>query len=183
MTQIVLVRHGHPILEGEDHARWILSDEGRQASRVLSGDPIWDSVGALFTSPERKAGETARIIGESRRIPVEVREELREIRRPFEGEDYEDKIRGFLKGKGPDGWETREAAETRLRRVMKDVFLQEGDVGVVSHALLLTLFLAQVSSVEPSFWLHRSIGFAEYAVYDSDAGRLLRGFREPASRT
>ena len=182
MPQVVLVRHGQPAIEGEDHARWILSDEGREAARILSEDPIWEGVGRLFTSPERKAQETARIIGESRGIPVEVREDLSGIRRPFEGEDYEDKIRTFLKGKGPDGWETREAAETRLRRSMKDILLWDVDVGVVSHALLLTLFLAQVSSAKPSFWLHHSIGFAEYAVYDSDAGVLLQGFRPPVRR-
>ncbi len=182
MPQVVLVRHGHPTVKGEDHARWILSDEGREAARILSEDPIWEGVGHLFTSPERKAEETTRIIGESRGIPVEVREDLREIRRPFEAEGYEDKIRAFLKGEGPDGWETREAAETRLRRSMEEILPGDADVGVVSHALLLTLFLARVSSVEPSFWLHQSIGFAEYAVYDSDTGVPPRGFREPAPR-
>ncbi len=65
---------------------------------------------------------------------------------------------------------------------MGDILPGDADVGVVSHAILLTLFLARVSSVKPSFWLHHSIGFAEYAVYDSDTDALLRGFREPAPR-
>ena len=183
MPQVVLVRHGHPAVEGEDPARWILSDEGREAARILSENSIWEGVGRIFTSPEWKAKDTARIITETWGIPVEVREDLREVRRPWEAEGYEDKIRAFLKGEGPDGWETREAAETRLRRLMEVFLLGNADVGVVSHALLLTLFLARVSSVRPSFWLHHSIGFAEYAVYDSDAGVLLRGFREPGRRT
>ncbi len=182
MPQVVLVRHGHPVVEGEDHAGWILSDEGREAARILSQDPIWESIGRIFTSPEPKAEDTARLIAETRGIPVEIREDLREVQRPWEAEDCEDKIRAFLRGEGPDGWETREAAEIRLRRLTEDIFLGDADVGVVSHALLLTLFLARVSSVKPSFWLRHSIGFAEYAVYDSDAGVLQRGFREPAPR-
>ncbi len=182
MPQVVLVRHGHPVVEGKDHAHWILSDEGREAARILRQDPIWEGVGRIFTSPELKAEDTARVIAETRGIPVVVGEDLREVRRPWEAEGYEDKIRAFLKGEGPDGWETREAAETRLLRLMEDILLGDADVRVVYHALLLTLFLARVSSVKPSFWLHHSIGFAEYAVYDSGAGVLLRGFHEPAPR-
>ncbi len=180
MPRVVLVRHGHPTVEGEDHARWVLSDEGREAARILREDPIWEGIERIFTSPERKAEDTARIIGEAQGIPVGVREDLREVRRPWEAEDYEDKIRAFLKGEGPDGWETREAAETRLLRLMEDILLVDIDVGVISHALLLTFFLARVSSVRPSFWLHHSIRFAEYAVYDSDAGVLSsRDFARP----
>ncbi|MFQ5919973.1 MAG: histidine phosphatase family protein [Thermoplasmata archaeon] len=183
MARVVLVRHGHPRQEGEDHAHWALSSEGRAAAALLSKDPIWKGVGLLLTSPERKAEETARVIAEALGTPVEIREDLREVRRPWEAEGYEDKIRAFLKGRAPKGWETREAAEARLQRVVSKITGAKADIGVVSHALLLTLFLARASSSEPAFWLQHSIGFAEFAVYESDADVLLQGFRRPTPRT
>ncbi len=108
---------------------------------------------------------------------MEIREELVEIRQPIETEDYEDKIRAFLKGEGPSGWETREEGEARLQRVIGEMSRGDPDVGLVSHGLLLTLLLARITAAEPAFWLHHSIGFAEYAVYDSEAEVLLHGFR------
>lgn len=182
MPLVVLVRHGDPRLEGEDQGRWPLSTEGREAARILSEAPIWETVERLYTSPEPKAEKTAEVIAEARGLPVEVRDELREVQRPWEAENYEDKIRAFLKGESPDGWETRASAEARFQRVMEEVRHGGADVGVVSHALLLTLFLARVSSVEPAFWLHHSIGFAEYAVYDSEAEVLRRGFQGSSAR-
>lgn len=54
---------------------------------TLSQEPVWETVECIFTSPEPKAEETARTIAEARRIRVEIREDLREIRRPTETED------------------------------------------------------------------------------------------------
>ncbi len=60
---------------------------------------------------------------------------------------------------------------------MEEMSRGDTDVGLVSHGLLLTLLLARITAAEPAFWLHHSIGFAEYAVYDSEGEVLLRGFR------
>lgn len=177
MVRVVLVRHGHPRVEGGGPSRWTLSAEGREAALTLSQEPVWETVECIFTSPEPKAEETARTIAEPRSIRVEIREELVEIRRPIETEDYEDKIRAFLKGEGPSGWETREEGEARLQRAMEEMSHGDTDVGLVSHGLLLTLLLARITAAEPAFSLHHSIGFAEYAVYDSEAEVLLHGFR------
>ena len=177
MVRVVLVRHGHPRVEGGDPSRWTLSAEGREAALTLSQEPVWEAVELIFTSPEPKADETARTVAEARSIPVEIRENLREIRRPFEAEDYDDKVRAFLKGEGPSGWETREEGEARLQRAMHEISRGDTDVGLVSHGLLLTLLLARIAAAEPTFWLHHSIGFAEYAEYDSEGEVLLRGFR------
>lgn len=176
MARVVLVRHGHPQIDGEGHARWGLSTEGQRAVRALSHQAVWEAVQHIYTSPERKARETAQILAAPRSIPVEIREDLREIRRPFETQGYEDRLRAFLKGETPQDWESREAAEARIIGSMEEVSRAGMDVGVVSHALLLTLFLASIMGAEPTFWLHHSIGFAEYALYDTDRRALVRGF-------
>ncbi|MEE9591957.1 MAG: histidine phosphatase family protein [Thermoplasmata archaeon] len=176
MAKVILVRHGHPLVEGEDPRQWHLSDQGREIARALSREPIWEPVSTIYSSPEPKARETALVVAEERGLPVKVLEDLGEVRRPYEAGDYEDRIRAFLKGRAPPGWETREAAEGRIWRAMTEVSKGAAQVGVVSHGLLLTLFIAGVMGAKPTYWLHHAIGFAEYALYDTDTRTLMRGF-------
>ncbi len=176
MARVILVRHGHPRREGKVPARWTLSAEGRRAVQALSYEAVWQPAQRIYSSPERKAKQTAKILAAARGIPVEIREDLREIQRPFEARGYEDKLRAFLKGETLPGWGSRDAAEARIRGSMEEISRGGIDAGVVSHALLFTLFLASTMGREPAFWLHHSIGFAEYALYDTDTRALVRGF-------
>ncbi len=178
MARLVLVRHGRPRREGKAPARWTLSAEGRRAVQAVSHEAVWEPAQRIYSSPERKARETAKILAAPRGIPVEIREDLREIQRPFEARGYEDKLRAFLKGETPPGWEIRDAAEARIQESMEEISRGGIDAGVVSHALLLTLFLASTMGTEPAFWLHHSIGFAEVALYDTATRTLVRGFGE-----
>ncbi|MFQ5553217.1 MAG: histidine phosphatase family protein [Thermoplasmata archaeon] len=182
MARIVLVRHGHPRAEGRERSRWGLSDEGRTVVATLGEEAVWKTVERIYASPERRAQETAQMVANRWDIPLEVREDLGEVHRPFEVRGYEDKIRAFLKGKALEGWETRQVAEARVHQAMEDISRERVNVAAVSHALLLALFLAQVSGAEPTFWLHHSIGFAEYALYDTDARGLVQGFRAAAAK-
>ncbi len=144
MARVILVRHGHPLVEGEDPRQWRLSDQGREAASVLSKASIWEPVSKIYSSPEAKARETAQVVAEEWDIPVKIMEDLGEVRRPYEATDYEDRIRAFLKGETRAGWETREAAEERIRRAMAEISKSAVEVGVVSHGLLLALFVAGV---------------------------------------
>ncbi|MFQ6013165.1 MAG: histidine phosphatase family protein [Thermoplasmata archaeon] len=177
MARVVLVRHGHPCIEGDTPSRWTLSHAGRQAVRALGRSAVWETVRRIYTSPEPKARETAQILGDEQGLPVEITPDLGEVRRPFEARGFEDKMRAFLKGKAPSGWEARKAAQARVRRAVRAIGRGGVDAGAVSHATLLTLFLAEITGTEPTYWLHHSIGFAEYAIYDADARSFVRGFR------
>ncbi|MFQ6013595.1 MAG: histidine phosphatase family protein [Thermoplasmata archaeon] len=182
MARIVLVRHGHPLAEGRERSRWGLSDEGRAAVAKLSVEAVWETVERIYASPERRAQETAQIVANWWNLPVEAREDLGEVHRPYEVRRYEDKIRAFLKGRAPEGWETRQVAEARVFEAMDEISRGKVDVAAVSHALLLSLLLAQVSGAEPTFWLHHSIGFAEYALYDTETRALVQGFRAAGAK-
>ncbi|MFQ6013534.1 MAG: histidine phosphatase family protein [Thermoplasmata archaeon] len=182
MARLVLVRHGHPVAGGRERSRWRLSDQGRTAVAKLSEEAVWETVERIYASPERRAQETAQIVANRWDLPVKVREDLGEVRRPFEVRGYEDKIRAFLKGRAPEGWESRQGAEARVSEAMEEISGGRVDVAAVSHALLLALFLAQVSRAEPTFWLHHSIGFAEYALYDTDARGLVQDFRAAGAK-
>lgn len=176
MARVVLVRHGQPLVEGDDPSRWGLSSEGRQAASALSQLEVWETIQRIQSSPQSKARETAQIVGDAWDVPVQVREDLREVNRPYEAAGYEDKLRAFLKGKAPEHWETREAAGARIRVAIRAISRGGVDVGVVSHGLLLTLFVAEVMGTTPTFWLHHSIGFGEYALYDGASDSVVQGF-------
>ena len=82
-AQLVLVRHGQTAWNAErrfqGHADTPLSEAGRAEARAL-GDRLRDEpVTALYTSPLRRAVETAEIVAAVAGVPLEVDERLREI--------------------------------------------------------------------------------------------------------
>jgi 2,3-bisphosphoglycerate-dependent phosphoglycerate mutase len=82
-TTIVLVRHGETDWNRErryqGHADQPLNDQGREQARRLAELLRDESLSAVYTSPLRRASETASIIGRSLGLePVEL-EALREI--------------------------------------------------------------------------------------------------------
>jgi uncharacterized phosphatase len=82
-TTIVLARHGETDWNRErrfqGRADIPLNDAGRAQARELAERLRSDSVSVLYTSPLRRAAETARIVGERLRLPVRASEPLSEI--------------------------------------------------------------------------------------------------------
>ena len=77
--QLLLVRHSSPCISDDMSYRdWPLSDEGRKLA-VRAAEVIAEvSPGQIFSSDERKALETAKIIGRHCGVDVEVEPDLRE---------------------------------------------------------------------------------------------------------
>jgi alpha-ribazole phosphatase len=83
VTRLLLLRHGEP--EADSRGRCYgrldvgLSDHGRdqavRAARFLADAPI----AAIYSSPRRRAAETARPLADARGLALVVREDLREI--------------------------------------------------------------------------------------------------------
>ena len=82
-TTIVLVRHGETDWNRESrfqgHADTPLNEAGRAQSRDLAERLVAEQVTALYTSPLRRAAETAAIVGERLGLPVRTSEPMREI--------------------------------------------------------------------------------------------------------
>jgi broad specificity phosphatase PhoE len=82
-TRVYLVRHGATQLTAEDRFSGAvgitLSEEGRwQAARL--GERLQpEGISAIYSSPLARTLDTARIICGSRNIPIEIRDDLREI--------------------------------------------------------------------------------------------------------
>jgi 2,3-bisphosphoglycerate-dependent phosphoglycerate mutase len=83
VTTILLARHGETDWNRErrfqGHADPPLNDLGRAQARELAARLAGDDVVAVYTSPLRRAHETALVVGEALGLPVEPRPALREI--------------------------------------------------------------------------------------------------------
>jgi broad specificity phosphatase PhoE len=144
------MRHAQPLVaDGTPADQWTLTDEGRREAAVL-GRRLEDGSTStiVYTSPERKARETASLAFPS--VAAHVREHLSEVKRAWyaKPDDFADAVANYLSGEVVEGWERREDVIARLRPLMADSTPSERIV-LVSHGVLLTT------------WLHYEIGLAD----------------------
>ena len=83
MTTFILARHGETDWNRENrfqgHADPPLNDRGRDQARALADVLADDPPVAVYSSPLRRARETASVVGERLGLPLETLEALREI--------------------------------------------------------------------------------------------------------
>jgi 2,3-bisphosphoglycerate-dependent phosphoglycerate mutase len=123
-----LVRHAMVVIDmNVPSNEWRLSADGRVAAArlVLRELPV-------RTSSEPKAVETAVAAGWTAMVdPL-----LREVERPWIGDDYERWVERYLGGEELDGWEPRETALARLHEAL------DGFDGIaVTHGLAISLYV------------------------------------------
>jgi broad specificity phosphatase PhoE len=80
--KLVLVRHSAPLIEeGVPQSRWRLSQQGREAARVLGGHLQAFDAPTIWSSTERKALETAEVLASVLGRPIREAPDLREHER------------------------------------------------------------------------------------------------------
>jgi len=184
--RIVLVRHAMVVADpAQLYEHWELSDAGRAAARALARERLWRPLGRIFSSPERKALETAHIIAGPNGMTVTAVEDLREVERPsgqWFGEDYPGGYAGavrdyFARPHEPThGWEPPAVAQARMRACMDELRAWEPyGFAVAGHGLTLSLYVASVAGQDAAE-LWPTITLPDVAVLDPDAGRLVLPF-------
>ena len=180
--RLYLVRHAavtvRPDLPGP---QWHLSPEGRAAAGALAGEPYWAQLRALHTSPEPKAVATAQRLAARHGRPIRIEPDLREVEnRAWVGEGYRELVRRYLAGDPIAGWEPREAALGRVRACIDGIVARYGklDVGIVSHGLVLTVYLADLLGLDGNggYGLWSRLRMPDIAVIDPTARRPEREF-------
>lgn len=178
---LYLIRHAQTQQTGLPAETWPLSDVGIQQAHKLAGMPFWPEVHLICSSWEPKAIQTAQIVAERHDLPVEPVLDLRELRRT-EGyvADYESAVREALKNplKSHPGWEPAGEAQTRIMTAIERLLmLHEGEtLAVVSHGLVLTLYLAYLTDTAPTPDLWRSLPFASATQVDPETHAILNRF-------
>jgi len=162
MQELILVRHSLPAITDKQPARdWRLSEEGRRRCQRLAELLAAHHAGAIVASTEPKAIETGQLAGERLGIPVKEAPNLHEHERPGTGLDtverFEAKVARLLRHPGElvFGVETGDEARKRFSAAVERVMSQvpAGNVAVVSHGTVLTLFVAHVTGIDPvPFW-------------------------------
>ena len=158
MRKLLLVRHSLPVITGDQTASlWQLSEEGRRRCERLAEMLAASSPATIITSTEPKAIETGQIIGERLGIPVESAPNLHEHERPGTDldtlEQFQAKVARLLENPGElvFGAETGDQARERFSAAVGDAMRRHpaGDLAIVSHGTVMTLFLAHATDLDP----------------------------------
>ena len=110
-----------------------------------------------------------------------IERDLREVEgRAWVAEAYEEHVRRYLAGDAVDGWEACVTARERVRSSIERIAAESGeqDIGVVSHGLVLTLYLSDALGLdaEASFDLWSSMRFPDVCVIDHETQTVEREF-------
>jgi len=170
---IYFVRHG----ESEGNKKRLhqgpevpLSEEGIKQGQVLAERLKKHKIDSIYLSPMIRAKQTAGIISDQLKIPVEFWENLKEIGNPSEiwGKPAEDKgileikklaRKKFLKGGGGySDEETFEELNKRAKGVLEHLLLhhREQNVLCVSHATMIKMIICKAifgESLTPEIFL------------------------------
>ncbi len=188
-ARLYLVRHAEPTVRSDvPAAQWHLSPAGRAAAEALAGEPFWASVARVYTSPEPKAVATAQRIAARHGPALRIERDLREMEgRAWVEDGYADLVRRYLEGETVEAWEERSAALERVRACIGRIAAAQGeqDVALVSHGLVLTLYVADLLGLGPdaAYQLWARIRFPDVAILDQEARQVERGFGEQSDLT
>lgn len=164
---LILIKHAMPALEpGVPSRDWPLSDVGRTRCIPLAPRLAAYTPTIIAASAEPKATETGRIVAKRLAAPIEIVAELHENDRTslgwLDSDALEARIARFFAE--PDhrimGNETANEAEARFATAVADVCTRHphGNVIIVAHGTVITLFVARHAGREPfPFWKRLSL--------------------------
>jgi|LWDU01.1.fsa_nt_gi probable phosphoglycerate mutase/uncharacterized phosphatase len=168
MTNLLLIRHSMPAWGSHaPPSKWILTERGRELSKVLGKYLKERQVGLIFASTEVKTVETAEIAAEVARISNVVQDhDLREHDRDNTptpvGADRQSLVIECIRKPGQLIWGSETVATARNRfgnavvRLLENV-QDEETVAIVAHGTVITTFVGEQLGIDP-FPIWKSMG-------------------------
>ena len=161
--KLVLVRHSLPeIVPSLPASQWRLSEEGRLRCEKLAERLALYEPAIVVTSLEPKAAETGQIAADILGVPFKTASGLHEHQRPRAGlfrtrEQFEARVARLFERPGELilGNETADQAHARFATAIAAVVGQHpaGNLVVVTHGTVLTLFVTRIVGLDPvPFW-------------------------------
>ena len=181
MRKLHLVKHSLPVIDlHQPSSNWRLGPAGSRLSVLVAERLASADVDAVFSSVEPKAEETGRIIADRLGVPFATLEGLQEQARDSVG--WLDSVDAFetaisMLFAEPDkpvfGAETADQAHTRFTAALEKVMTAEtGDIAVVSHGTVITLYVARANHLEPvPLW--KQLGLPSLVTVEWPSGNLL----------
>lgn len=186
---LVLVRHSLPEIDPDRPAReWSLSPEGSRRAVQLAGYLASHNLELIVSSDERKAVQTAAILGEELGMPVVVTHGLQEQDRGgavgLDRTSFEDGMARTFRHPGERvfGSESANEARERFTRALNRVLARYPGrrLGVVAHGTVLALFVAAQEGMD-AYALWQSLGLPCVFVLSRPKLRLTEWMAEVPS--
>ena len=182
MRKLVLVRHSAVAVESNVlPVQWRLSETGRARCIPLADMLAEYAPTAIVASDEPKAVGTAEIVARRLGLSLETSAGLREHDRtgaPYHGDtgEFERAVANLFaqSDKLVFGHETANDAQQRFATAVEDVLARHthGNVVVVAHGTVITLFVARHNSLNPyEYW--RRLGLPSFASLSVPTMKLL----------
>lgn len=175
-ASLILVRHARPKIDPDTPpAEWELCPDGVLATGQLADKLARFSPVACVTSAERKARETAQVLAETLKLPLEVDPALGEHKRqhPSFGTEAEFQARiaeVFAHPQRPaPGGESAEQACERLANALASHTARP--LVAVTHGTVLSLYVARLLNID-AHDLWRNLRTPDAFVFDA-AGALI----------
>jgi 2,3-bisphosphoglycerate-dependent phosphoglycerate mutase len=180
MASLYLIRHAHAQMVGSAAEHWPLSEKGRREAGTLARQDFWREVDTIFSSPEPKALQTARPAARRWDIPLKVTDCLQELRRPRLIPNYE-KVIARLFTEPETSIANLESAGQVAERAAHCIEAlvtthPEQTLAVVSHGLILTIFLARLEGRWPTVDEWHAIPSPGVAIVDTTTWHLIKNW-------
>ena len=185
--KIILVRHGETRWNREKRVQGRtdieLNDTGIAQANRLAQALQHEKIEAIYSSPLKRAHDTARIIGQFHDRTIHVEDGLLEMDQGvFEGLTYlelRDRYLSFLKEwvaspgsvRMPNG-ETLLELQARAWQVMESILDRADDALVVSHNFTIATILCKVRNIEFSQFRSACVDVASKTLIDCKDGRF-----------
>jgi broad specificity phosphatase PhoE len=170
VRKLILAKHSLPAIEPDMPAhKWRLSDVGRERCHVLAEQLKVYDPDVIVSSLEPKAIETAHIVADVLGMSFRTARDLHEHDRSnvaFETrERFEQQVAEFFLT--PDqlvfGAETADRAHRRFADAVHGLIEEhaEGNLVVVAHGTVITLFVSRVAQIDP-YELWKRLGLPSF---------------------
>ena len=185
MATLYLIRH--PLTQpdpAQPASQWALAPAGHEQVAALVAAPLWNIVTRIYTSGHGKARIVGEAIHHAHDIPHTVIDDLQEAQRDhfLDNEQFLAAQQRFFaepdRAPVPE-WEMARAAGERFARAMQQILTTHPaaeSLAVVSHATVLTLYVARLRGEAPSFDFWQTIGFGEVLAVDRATQQPITGF-------
>ena len=190
---MLLIRHGQSVANSEGRVQGLLdsplTERGREQARALARRLVREgwSVSAIHTSDQRRAAETAEILGAALQAPLFLDERLRE----YDVGVLTGLNEGQIKDLHPEIWHTLRhspewpaipgeegghAFHRRVASVLDSIRPNhdgDGSVAVVSHGRTLSMLLAQLLGIDHDRRMSFRFGNTSLSVVEFHSHRVM----------
>ena len=164
------------VVRGVSSKLWGITEAAREDCVLLAHHLSSDVGPAAYTSDERKALETAQVIGLRRGLRVVVDDRFAEVDRPTTwDDDYRAQAARYLGDRAEPGWEPRDRVVARFSAGVAAAIEASAaaDIVIVNHGLALSLYVASVTTIDVvPFW--QALTFPDAWRLDLEAGTIER---------